>query len=66
MVIWAMGRLSQPSAPTFEICHAILQLTEQVKLYMLMLDLELPELVEDLFTTLLGCPRCMGYMSMLA
>lgn len=55
-----MERLGQPAAPTFEMCQVILQLTEQVKFYMVLLDLESPELIEGMFNTLINCARCGG------
>lgn len=61
LLLWALGRLGQPSAPTFPLAVAILQQTESVKLYLLMLDLGHPELVTQLFTTLLGCARWVGH-----
>ncbi|KAF5826296.1 hypothetical protein DUNSADRAFT_3711 [Dunaliella salina] len=57
LLCWVFQRLAQPSAPTFEICQSILQQTEQVKLYMLLLDLNDLKLTTQLFESLLGAAR---------
>ncbi|KAG1666356.1 hypothetical protein FOA52_007894 [Chlamydomonas sp. UWO 241] len=58
LIVWALARLDKPSSPTFNNCFLILQQTEQVKFYLLLLDLDCgAEMIPRLLDTLLRCAR---------
>eukprot|EP00798_Chlamydomonas_sp_ICE-L_P024089 gene24089-9663_t len=56
-LLWALAKLDNPSAPAFSISQSILQLTEQVKFHLLLLDLDAPDILTEFFEVLLGCAR---------
>ncbi len=54
---WTLERLSQPSLPTFPVALATLQVTSETRMYLLLLDLEDSDLVEQWMNTLLSIAR---------